>query len=155
MVVVEIRPVARTFQSEGITARVLSLDPTHPWAKAGIMFRQSLEPASPYVMLFVSAERGISLQYRAVTGEQSAQAVNVPGVAPTWLRIVRIADTYSAFYSQDGGVWSELDPAALAGLGAEAHVGLALTSHDESAVAGAVFDNVTIQPLLGGDTGID
>ena len=32
---------------------------------------------------------------------------------------------------------------------------MALASHNESAESGAVFDNVTIQPILGGPIGLD
>ena len=137
---------ATTMSGNGsISARVLSVGLTDPWAKAGIMFRQSLEADSPYVVVFVSGGQGISLQYRAVAGEPSVQTACVPGVAPAWVRLLRIADSYLAFYSYDGAIWLGLGPFAVVPLGARVHVGLALSSHNESAVASAGFDGVEIQ----------
>ena len=49
-----------------ITARVRSLENTHAWAKAGVMFRQSPPIAqSPHVMVVVTPGHGVAMQYRA------------------------------------------------------------------------------------------
>jgi len=46
----------------GLIARVDSLENTHPYAKAGLMFRASLDTKSPNVRLVVTPERGIAMQ---------------------------------------------------------------------------------------------
>ena len=137
---------ATTLSGNGsIAARVLSFDLTDFPAKAGVMFRQSREADSPYVVVFVSAGQGLSLQYRAVAGGPSVQIACVPGGAPVWLRLLRIEDSYLAFYSYDGAIWVGLGPFAVVRLGAEVHVGLAFTSHSGSEAASAEFDSVHIQ----------
>jgi hypothetical protein len=65
-----------------ISARVASLQPTDPWAKAGVMIRRDLTAGSPYVMLIASPGKGIAMQYRATAGGPSMNVAVVPGSAP-------------------------------------------------------------------------
>ena len=52
-----------------ITARVRSLENTYPWAKAGVMFRQSPPIAqSAHVTVVVTPGRGVAMQDRANHG---------------------------------------------------------------------------------------
>jgi len=74
-----------------ITARVRSIENTHAWAKAGVMFRQSTTPDSMQVDLFVSPGKGVSMQYRAAAGGASASVAIVPGAAPEWVRLTGAA----------------------------------------------------------------
>ena len=62
-----------------IMARVRSLEDTNAWAKAGIMFRESLAPGSKHVMAIVSSSRGLAVQSRSSTGGVSASTTPVPG----------------------------------------------------------------------------
>ena len=50
---------------ETFTARVLSLENTNVWAKAGVMIRESLEPGGRHVMVIVSPGKGVAMQWRA------------------------------------------------------------------------------------------
>ena len=131
-----------------ITARVLSLDPTDPWAKAGIMFRGSLDPDAQHVFAFVSPGRGVSVQYRGVAGGASTQARNVPGAAPVWLRLTRSGIFIVAEVSTDGSLWTVQNVFNLGGVavafGTDIYVGLALTSHNESVAAVAEFEDVSV-----------
>jgi regulation of enolase protein 1 (concanavalin A-like superfamily) len=125
-----------------ITARVLGLVLTAPWAKAGVMFRSSLDPASPHVMLVVTGSEGLSLQSRSDANGESQQVANGPGSAPTWLRLTRSGDTFSAYSSPDGASWTLLG-ATRAVLGDDVYVGLAVTSHDDSTATRADFDHIS------------
>lgn len=69
-----------------ITARVLSVEGTHAWAKAGVMFRESAAAGSKQVMAVVSAGKGVAMQYRAATNGISAQAGIRTASAPGWVR---------------------------------------------------------------------
>jgi hypothetical protein len=63
------------------------------------------------------------------------------------MRLQRIGNVVSAFYSQDGKIWNSGGPAfEVDGLPAEALVGLAVTSHQQGTLATGVFDNVTVEP---------
>src|SRR5204862_3482247 len=51
-----------------IVARVVSVDPTVTWSKAGVMIRETLSASSPQAMTVVSAGAGSAFQRRASAG---------------------------------------------------------------------------------------
>jgi regulation of enolase protein 1 (concanavalin A-like superfamily) len=126
-----------------ITARVRSLENTHAWAKAGVMFRESLAANSRQVMAIVSAAKGVALQYRAASGGVSAQAAHRAGTAPEWLRLTRDDSVFSAFVSEDGVTWTLLG-AVTVPMPVTIHVGLPVTSHNNGTLATAQFTDVFV-----------
>ena len=126
-----------------ISARVRSIEATHQWAKSGVMMRESLAPGARHVMLIVSPGRGVAMQYRSVTNGTTANVAIVPGVAPTWLRLTRQADRIVGEMSSDGRTWAPVGAVDLpvpVPFGMLA--GVAVTSHNNSTLATAVFDSV-------------
>jgi hypothetical protein len=129
-----------------LIARVVSIDTTNVWAKAGVMFRESLDPGSKHVFAMVTPGKGLSLQYRPATGGQSFVAASQPGVAPRWLKLQRAGNTFTASYSVDGVTFVQLGTATVV-MAETATVGLATTTHNNSTAGTARFDNVQlIQP---------
>ena len=122
-----------------IQARVASLTDTSAWAKAGVMFRASLAANAPHVMIVVSPGKGIAMQYRSAAGGTSAQVAQVPGVAPTYLRLTRAADVFTGEWSSDLLTWHAVGTATVA-LPPGALIGMALTSHNTSASTAASFE---------------
>ena len=51
-----------------ITARVMNMQNTAGWAKAGVMIRETLDASSQYVINFMSPANGTALQQRSGTG---------------------------------------------------------------------------------------
>src|SRR5208282_3847003 len=47
-----------------ITARIVSMQFTDPWAKVGVMFRESLAPGSKHALMAVTAGAGSAFQWR-------------------------------------------------------------------------------------------
>src|SRR5262249_26608285 len=47
-----------------ITARVDGLANTDPWAKAGVMFRDSADPTAPFVDLLATPGNGVAFEWR-------------------------------------------------------------------------------------------
>jgi regulation of enolase protein 1 (concanavalin A-like superfamily) len=129
-----------------IIARVYSVDNTHAWAKAGVMFRESLDPGSKHVFAMVTPGKGLSLQYRPETSGQSVSAATVAGIAPRWLKLQRSGNTFTASYSTDGMTFVQFGTATVL-MAETATVGLATTSHNNSVEGTARYDNVQlIQP---------
>jgi len=129
-----------------LTARVVSVDNTHAWAKAGVMFRESLDPGSKHVFAMVTPGKGLSLQYRAATGGQSFVAASAAGVAPRWLKLQRSGNTFTASYSVDGVTFVQFGTATVV-MAETATVGLAHTTHNNATAGTARFDNVQlVQP---------
>ena len=127
-----------------VSARVRSIERTHAWAKAGVMVRENRTAGSPHVMLIVSPGRGIAMQYRRTQDGPSANVAIVPGTAPEWLRLTRDGNAIVGEASDDGLTWRAIGRIELA-LSDFVTAGLVVTSHDNSTLATAVFDDVVLQ----------
>jgi len=75
------------------------------------------------------------------TPTQVAVAV---GDGPVWVRLVRRANSFAAYYSTDGQRWTRIDVAQTVAMPNAVRVGLAVTSHDPRQLATATFSNVTV-----------
>jgi regulation of enolase protein 1 (concanavalin A-like superfamily) len=124
-----------------MTARVRSLENSHPWAKAGVMFRESTTPGSKHVFALLSAGNGANLQYRLNTSGQSASAGTIAGAAPGWVRLTRAGDTFTASLSVDGRTWKQIGTVTVP-MGGTVYVGIAHTSHNTADAGGASFDDM-------------
>jgi len=131
-----------------LRARVTSQGDTDPWAKAGLMIRDSLDPGAAYGLMPVTPGNGFDFQYRSPDG--AAAAGNVSGgalnAAPNnWVRLARTNNTFSAFISADGVNWTQVGtPAALSFTNPVYYAGLAVCAHNNGLVSTATFDNVTV-----------
>jgi regulation of enolase protein 1 (concanavalin A-like superfamily) len=125
-----------------IVARVGSVTNTNAWAKAGVMFRETLGAGSRHAFMLLSAANGVSFQRRTATGGTSL-STTVPGVSPPqWVRVVRSGNTFTASYSSDGTNWAEVGTETIT-MPASIFVGMAVTSHNNTALTTATFTNVT------------
>ena len=122
-------------------ARVVSLTNTNPWAKAGVMIRESLAAGSRHVMV-VKTPGGTALQRRQETGQASVPTAGVNPGFPYWVRLTRSGNVFTGFTSPNGTAWTSLGSVTVNM--ATAYVGLAVTSHDNARLATAVIDNVTL-----------
>jgi alpha-L-fucosidase len=126
-----------------LTARVLNLQSTAGWAKAGVMIRETLDPASQYVINFLSPANGTALQERVGTGGSASGVSNNTGLtAPYWVRLVRTNDTFASFVSPDGINWTQTGTTTVA-MNSSVYVGLAVCSHVDGTLCQAQFDNVS------------
>jgi hypothetical protein len=126
-----------------IRVRVRSLENVHRWTKAGIMFRETLDPNSKYVMVVVTPGKGVTMQYRAETGGPSATRWAVSGAVPERLQLSRAGGTFTGLRIFDDGTGSG---GSVTIPMATVYVGLVVTSHNSSALATAVFDNLAAIP---------
>lgn len=137
--------VSRQITGDGeIVARVASVQGTHRWVKAGVMIRESLSAGSRHAFMLVSRDRGLALQYRSSTNGVSANVEGGSGSAPQWVRLVRTGNTFQAYRSSDGTNWTLVGSRSIS-MGATVYVGLALTNHDNTALATAVFEAVGVR----------
>jgi hypothetical protein len=126
-----------------ITARVVSLTNTNPWAKAGVMFRESLTGESRHGFVALTPEMGFAFQRRLAPGDYSQHLYGGDGSAPGWVRLVRRGDRFEAFRSSDGSSWTSIGADTIV-MGATVYVGLAVTSHDPGQLTTAVIDQVVV-----------
>jgi len=127
-----------------IIARVVSVENTNVWAKAGVMIRETLDADSKHAMAVVTPAQGVSFQRRNATGDTSASDT-IGGIsAPHWLKIVRdLSGNFAAYHSTNGSTWEMLGLPDNIPMGSNVYIGLAVTSHDAALTCQAVFSNVT------------
>jgi hypothetical protein len=140
----------RLFGSGSIVARVLSVQNTNPWSKAGIMIRRDLDPTSSFAAVYATPGYGVRFQARAVYGGDvtSDSSVATPEqtatMAPCWLKLERDVDNnFNAYYSTDGVTWTAMswNPQHVA-MPTDVYIGLALTSHAAGVVCTAAFTGI-------------
>lgn len=128
-----------------MVARITGIDRTNQWAKAGLMIRTSLAPDAPYHWIGISAQNGSFAQTRSTAGggtQMSNPTWNT--VIPTWVRIVRQGDTISSYVGTDGVNWTPVSQWGPVSTGSAVYVGFAVTSHDNTQLCNATFDNVQL-----------
>ena len=128
-----------------IRARVVSVQNTDPWAKAGVMLRESTAAGSRNAAVVVTAGNGVAFQIRDSTDGTTTSTV-IGGVsAPAWVRLVRMAgDTVSGYYSLDGTNWTQIGVSASLSLSNALLAGLAVTAHNNSSLCSAALDSVSL-----------
>ncbi len=140
-----------------LIARVESLDETDPWAKAGVMIRETLEPGARFAAVYATPGQGVRYQARLVTGGDATSDTAIATdeqkalKIPIWIKIERTAANFSCFYSADGVKWTAMswNPQSL-NIFTTAYIGLAVTGHNTAAMATARFSNISISGTVTG-----
>jgi hypothetical protein len=130
-----------------IVAKVDSIVETDPWAKAGVMIRETLDADSKHAFACVTPGSGVASQGRTDTGTSSFSANQTGITAPHWIRLERdAAGNFIASHSTNGSTWEPVGSAVPTNIPmtSNVYVGLALTSHDTAEATEARFSNVTI-----------
>jgi hypothetical protein len=126
-----------------IIAKVESLENTDPFAKAGVMIRDTLEPGSRYAAVFITPENGVRFQYRDTDGGTTDRLFAEGITAPQWVKLERTAGgLVRGYYSADGVTWERFNLVQVR-MDMPAYVGLAVTSHNTALTCEAKFSNVS------------
>ena len=146
----------RAWTGDGtLTARVSGVTATDPWTKVGLMFRESLAANAPNLLLAVTPDNGCTVQYRTSAGGATTWSAVSGIAAPQWLRLVRAGNVFTSYRSADGVAWTQVGSPVTLALPPAAYLGLALTSHNNAALAAAQFDEITVaDPALTPPTGL-
>lgn len=126
-----------------IQAKVISLTHTDPWAKAGVMIRNTLDANSQHVMMIVSAGQGLAFQRRVIRGGVSTHTPGQSAGVPYWVKLVRRKNSFSGYESVDGTVWKRVGTENIL-MSDSVYVGLAVTAHHDGVICEASFDSVSI-----------
>ncbi|MEU1735615.1 ABC transporter permease subunit [Streptosporangium sp. NPDC020145] len=98
-----------------------------PWAKAGVMIKESTRQGSAYAAVMMTGEHGVRMQHD-FTHDVAGRAGGVSRQSPRWLRLTRSGDTLTGYESVDGTDWTRIGTATLAGLPQTVQIGLFATS---------------------------
>jgi len=133
-----------------IIARVDSIGETDPFAKAGVMIRDSLDSDSTYAAVLITPENGVRFQYRNAAGGVTDRQFVEGITAPQWVRLERTSGgLIRAYYSADGTTWERFSLIQVM-MSMPVYAGLAVTSHNVDLACDAVFSEVSFP-----DTSVD
>jgi glucose/arabinose dehydrogenase/regulation of enolase protein 1 (concanavalin A-like superfamily) len=136
----EFRYVYQPLVGDGqIVARLSSQTNTYEWAKAGVMIKAAATAGAAYAALAVTPGHGVHFQ--ANFAEDDGEFASTPPQA--WLKLTRTGDTMSGFTSADGVAWTQIGTTSLT-LPADATIGLYVSSHDNTQLSTATFDQVSV-----------
>lgn len=96
-----------------VVARIEHVTATDDGAEAGVMVRESLNPDSRFVGLFIPYVKGGQKYIGLTRNEEGANiAVKEPETliqTPNWVKIVRLGDQFTSLISSDGESWTLFD----------------------------------------------
>jgi hypothetical protein len=139
-------------------ARIEGLSAANLYTKAGLMARENLTAGCRHIYFQVFSDNnprnknngGYEFQYRqekdhemkAIYPGSSEGTPEFPVAYPnTWIRLQRINNDFTGYYSTDGKTWKVYTTFTL-GLPAKIYLGLAVTSHNPNNTASAKFRNI-------------
>jgi hypothetical protein len=128
-----------------VRARVVTQGNTDPWAKAGVMIRETLGAASKHAMMVVTPGNGLAFQYRTSTSGTSTTIAGGSGVAPYWVRMVRTGNTLTGYKSTDGSAWTQVGSISIS-MASNIYIGLPVTSHLDGTLSSVTISSVTAVP---------
>ncbi len=133
--------VWQTSSGDGsISAQLTSQANTDQNAKAGLMYRQTTDPSSPFYAVYVTPGNGIAVQYRVTQGTYTGQAATLAGTVPVYLKITRAGNTFTAYTSSNGTTWTLIPGSSITlSVGGTFLVGMAVTAHSTTLLGSATF----------------
>ena len=79
---------------------------------------------------------------RATTGGSTSQTYSAAVTSP-WLRLERVGNTITTYYSADGSNWTISDTQTMS-LGQDVYIGLAVTAYSSTKMTTASFKNISM-----------
>ena len=137
--------------NEEVVVRVLGINATNGYAKAGLMIRETLEGQARESSMVLTASNGLNFLWRdSYGGRTEWTAVITKNLAtPYWLKMVRYGDWVGGYASPDGITWTLAGWQTMKGAPSQMYVGLAVSAHNNgtnNSPATAQFDQVHTGP---------
>jgi len=126
-----------------IVAHVASQRNTDPWAKAGVMIRESLNPSSRYADMVLTPGNGAAFQRRTSPGANAVHTGRGGITVPSWVKLVRGGTMLTGYVSSDGATWTRVGTDTIPMI-TTVYAGLAVTAHNNAALNTATFDHVAV-----------
>jgi hypothetical protein len=142
---------ATTLEFEPVLfVRVDAVQNTDPFAKAGLMLRQTIDADSDAVILDVKPDGGVEFMRRQTKGGPMEFIAGSAVQLPAWLRLGWNADgsqfvNVGADVSQDGIHWTPVGNTSLIVPTFAFEAGVAVTSHDTGLLNTARFSGLSLQ----------
>jgi Cellulase (glycosyl hydrolase family 5) len=117
-----------------------------PWAKAGVMIRESLNQDAADAFMCITGQNGSQFSWRSAAGMPS-QSTSGSGVAPYWVKLVRSGNTFTGYASQGGIDWTQVGLQTIP-MASDVFAGLALTAHNNTELDTATFNGESLATSL-------
>jgi subtilisin family serine protease len=127
-----------------IVARVTGVQNTNPFAKGGVMLRETTAAGAVHVILDVRPDGSVELMTRQTTDGPTTFIDGGTQPPPAWLKLVRAGSAVTGYVSADGTSWTTVGATSTT-MSSMALVGLIVTSHDSSQMNASTFDNVAVR----------
>jgi len=132
-----------------IMARIMTQSTTAETAasaKAGIMIRDNLTTVNSLNATVDRTPNSVVEFIRRSVTTTNAVATTIPSLSlPRWVRLVRAGNTFTAYHSADGLIWTTvLTPAPTITMGANTSVGLVFCANANGKRGQATFDHVSV-----------
>ena len=129
-----------------VVARVLGMAGANPWAKAGLMIRETLDAGSKHATLACTLANGLGYFWRVGGSNDTYYSAANRLDAPCWLKLVREGDLLGGFISTNGVDWQLADWERVK-MGQKVYIGLAVSGHDDQGLCTAWFDQVKVSSV--------
>ncbi len=147
----EIGFVHRTMTGNGeLIARLLSLDAVPDYgAKAGLMIRESVASDAKYFDQLQTNAFGHRVEVRTQTAMTQTQIGDIGAFGmPTWMRLTRVNNQFTAYGSEDGQTWTPINGGTMAvDMTGDVQAGFVVTSVDASRRTCARFDHLSFRDV--------
>ena len=121
-----------------MSIRVMAIQNTSPFAKAGVMIRESTDPSSAHVILDARPDGSLEFMTRSSTGAETTFLAGGFATFPVYLSLTRTGSTVTASMSQNGSTWIAIGSTSVTF--GPALKGLAVTSHQRGVLANGYFN---------------
>jgi RHS repeat-associated protein len=114
---------------------------------AGVMIRETLNPSATDIGTeYWGTDTEILIDERPSTGASGAPGSELPGnvTLPYWVKLQRSGNVFSAYASSNGSTWVQVGTGQTVSMASNAYVGLVVSSDNNSSLATATFDNVSV-----------
>lgn len=118
--------------------------------KAVLIFRQSLDAASPYADIAIHGDGHTTLQYRLVSGGLTSDST-APDHGATRLRIERKGNLFTASTGSADGKLTAFSSSTVV-MDGPVYLGIGFCAHNANGLAGVTFSNVRIEQPAGSAT---
>jgi hypothetical protein len=117
---------------------------TDDWAKAGLMMRNDLTPASENAFISLDGRHGQRFSVRAQAGHESTRSGNTNTTSPYWFKLTRVNDTFTGYSSHDLVHWTQVGEPTTVPMNKTIYAGVAVTSHNANSLLTTGFDNLGV-----------
>ncbi|GCE12903.1 carbohydrate-binding protein [Tengunoibacter tsumagoiensis] len=126
-----------------IIARTTWLGDSNPYAKVGVMIRDSLDQSAANAITYYSPSGDTTFQERVTDNGSTNHGTPPQFDSPTWLKLVRSGSTITGFISHDGTTWTQTGSDTFA-FPQTVYVGLAVDAHNNGTLVTGDLDNISL-----------